>query len=57
MPGYIDCNPLLLAISLAATSYVFIIIVNYVIKFLEELIETRKTLKKLKAQEEDEYKY
>lgn len=57
MPGYIDCNPLLLAISLAATSYVFIIIVNYVIKFLEEFIETRKTLKKLKAQEEDEYKY
>lgn len=56
-PTYLDCNPLLLAISLAATSYVFIIIVNYVIQFLEEFIENRKLMKKHKMQEEDEYRY
>lgn len=54
---YLDCNPLLLAVSLAAISYVIIIIINYVISFVEEFIEVRKTMRKLREQEEDEFKY
>lgn len=57
MGTYFDCNPLLLAASLAAISYVIIIIINYVISFLEEFIETRRTMRKLREKEEDEFKF
>ena len=54
---YYDCNPLLLAVSLSAISYVIIIIVNSLITFIEEFIETRKTIRKLREAEEEEFKY
>lgn len=54
---YYDCNPLLLAMSLAAISYVIIIIINSVINFLVEFIETRKIIRKLRETEEEEFKY
>jgi hypothetical protein len=54
---YFDCNPLLLALSLASISYVIIIIINYVINFFVEFIETRKIIRKLRDTEEEEFKY
>ena len=42
MGDYYNCNALLLAISLAAVSYVIIIVVNYVLNILVNVLDIRK---------------